>query len=1033
MNNIFISYQNKDTPRSHLFSNALKAKGYKAWIYESHCHVGKHHHEQVEVEIKKCSAFVFIMSANSILSPEVTNELHIAYKEKIPIFPIYFNHSWNDFLKIKTDWEPILKTRTGISGSDPDKAINSLLEGLAKEEIYGSNDISDDTQELRDRIVPVAFSGSLDHFINRTSELESLKNCIDDDNTRFILLTGPGGYGKSALIEKLICELTNHYCVEDSVFESEIDSIVWVDFRAEEARTIDAIFNLVNKTFPKTKSDDFHNGWNSEPNFSNKLDFLFGRLLSRDRRLIILDNFESILDNTKISEKYNDIEKFINSFLNIDHTSIIIATSRRSLTLSPEIEGKHGLRKKEIIMDYGLPTEEAIDLIIDLDSDGQCHIEETGRDTLNHVVKQLNCVPRTLETLIGVLKNDERDISEFYKEGEFDNLIANPAKELINILKKEQKQIIEVLSIFNKSVKKEAIEFFYPDLNVNRLLVSLKRCFAVKMNENRQYYLHSIIQRIVVNQIGENDNHSKSELHKKAADWYATQHLDESKWLGYDDVQSVIDEVRHRIQAEEYDKACEVLNLIDREHLAVWNYYNLIVEIRNELEGKITDDRLKELNIGNIGCAFLETGKIKEAKKCYEKAIEISRAIKNQEGECRWLGNLAVAESSLNNSEQAEHMMDKAYQLAIKINDLLHVGRWQGKLANMKRSSDKLSVEDTIIELESALKITRMEDIKDVRFESYWLQSLYGYNLYLGNEEIAANYLNQAIEAVSSIGDLKTKAEFLLESFNINSKIFSPLQAVKSVESAFQLKLKAGRQEEAYNLAAQLAKFYLRHGVAEKAKEKYKEIIEFSKEVGNKSKELENLFQLGLSFSLNREYKDSISTFKKYKEKAIEWDKPDEIHMVDYNIGDAYLQLLDFEKSLEYLKLSTGHGDYLDFIAHYELAMICLNNENNKEADKHFNQCFKSYLKLDETTGVSPQFNFIYAIILVLRKKFKEAKEKVESIFRDKDITIYEVKNAIIDINLVKTIFPDNKEILTLEDMINKNLQTLIEKAGSEE
>ena len=293
MKNIFISYQAKDTAISHLFFNALEDKGYDVWLYEEHGYCGIFHRNQVQQVIRESSAFIFIMSENSMLSDEVTFELQTADKENKPIFPVYINRCWEDFLKIKTDWRSILQSRTGINAShDLNKAIDSLVIGLKNEGVLGKSknhqdNIQQDTSSDRERIVPVVFSGSLDHFINRTNELEMLMNFINDANTRFILLTGPGGYGKSAVIEKLICEITEHYSLDNSIFKCGIDSIVWLDFRAEENRSVDALFNLLNKTFSKGKAIDFINAWNSEPSLSHRLNFLIGRLLTRDKRLII--------------------------------------------------------------------------------------------------------------------------------------------------------------------------------------------------------------------------------------------------------------------------------------------------------------------------------------------------------------------------------------------------------------------------------------------------------------------------------------------------------------------------------------------------------------------------------------------------------------------------------------------------------------------------------------------------------------------------------------------------------------------------
>lgn len=1035
MKDIFICYQAKDSARSHLFYKNLEEKGYDVWIYEKHCYGGRYHREQVLEEIKKSTAFVIIMSENSIKSKEVTYELKIAKQENKPIFPVYFDLNWEDYLNIKTDWEIILQSRTGIDAErNLEKAIENLLLGLRTENILPKNRFPDS----RERIVPVAFTGSLDHFINRTKELDSIKAYVADNDTRFLLLTGPGGYGKSAIIEKLINEITDNYNLESRTFKYNIDSIIWIDLSVEENRSVDTVFNMLSKTFVETKAIDYKKAWNNESNLSNKLDFLFGRLLGRDKRLIILDNFESILGNTKINEQYKDIEDFINAFLNINHTSILIATSRRSLTLSNEIEGKHSSKKREIILDYGLPLDEAVSLIMKLDTDRLCEEDDPKKNILKDVARKIECVPRTIETLIGILKNEDRNLSEFYSEKEFEDLIANPTKELISGLKKEQKLIIEVLSVLSRPVKKDTIQSFFPDKQVWSQLASLKRCFAIKINQNKEYYLHSIIQKVVYDQIAA-DHVSIKNLHKKAADWYASQHLDKDKWAGFDEVKSLINEIQHRIQAAEYNRACEILNFIDREYLAVWNYYSLVIQLRSLMMDKITDVRLNELNIGNLGCALYETGQATEGVKYYNKALEISRTTKNIAGEARWLGNLALVTSD-QNTESAEQMMEEAYNLALKAKDDLHIGRWQGKLASIKQKAGEISIEERILELENALKIARLESVNDKRFESYWLIDLYKMHIQIGNDDIAIKYLDEAIEVTEIIGDHRRKAEYLIESYNFKIKYTKPIQIIDSVEQAFELKLKVssgipsnskdsdeesvskniiiGQQKEAYVIAEYLATFYLSLGKAEKALEKYNQMLEFSRETGNHSRELYYLTQIGVAQFMKRDFEQSLSSFLEVKKRRIEFQVIREAFYEDYNIADSYIQLFDIENALRHFKLALGKGNYTDFMAHYNIALICLKQKKITESDKHFNYCFEAYNGLAENKSISNQNEFIYTIILVLRNKTIEAKKKIQMIFNSNNLELYTLKMALNDVRLAKKILPEFDDFTILEDLL---------------
>jgi tetratricopeptide (TPR) repeat protein len=443
--------------------------------------------------------------------------------------------------------------------------------------------------------------------------------------------------------------------------------------------------------------------------------------------------------------------------------------------------------------------------------------------------------------------------------------------------------------------------------------------------------------------------------------------------------------------------------------------------------GKIKDERLNELNIGNLGCAYLETNRTKEAGEYYIQALEISRKIKNNIDECRWLGNLAVTEHILGNNEKAVNMMEKAYRIAIKTNNYLHVGRWRGKLANMKRGLNMLSIEDTILELEGALQTTRREDVLDRRFESYWLHDLSFYYSKLKNFERAMEYLNGAVNVVGLMGDLKTKAEYLIELFNVQSKFHEPLDVIVSIEEAFNLKLRSGRQEEAYKLGKHLANFYLSHGITGKALEKYKQILEFSIEVGNHSEELFYWWQIGLSHYLNHEFEEAIIAYSMHIERAKELGLPlKEYNYNIFNLGDTYLQLLDFDKAVEYLNLALEHGDaFIHFMANFELALISLKMNRHEEGEQRFRQCFEAYIKLDESEDVTNQIRSILSVILILRKKEKEALKKLQEMFNDSDLTVYELKMALHDTGITKKVLPDQKGLDVLEEQINDKLKSM--------
>ena len=242
--------------------------------------------------------------------------------------------------------------------------------------------------------------------------------------------------------------------------------------------------------------------------------------------------------------------------------------------------------------------------------------------------------------------------------------MENPARELyLSLSDGEQKLVIEALAVFDHPVPVSAIQHVLPALSVDRIMPSLKRCHAVGFEQcGSTYSLHPTDQRYVYDNLKpEGPGLSRPNLHRAVASWYATQRKEPADWKDYADVEPQVQQLQHLIRAGDFDKACERLNEIDREYLAVWGYYPLLIQLRQKLEGKLSSPRLRSENQGNLGCSFLETGKLDEARESYQEALEVAQAAGLKDLECRWTGNIGIAASD---PEEGRRLLQRGQELA---------------------------------------------------------------------------------------------------------------------------------------------------------------------------------------------------------------------------------------------------------------------------------------------------------------------------------------------------------------------------------
>lgn len=153
--------------------------------------------------------------------------------------------------------------------------------------------------------------------------------------------------------------------------EEDIDSIVFVQLGEMESRSLDVIIQHIARTLDSDEADKLLARWANKRSIADGLDMLFNQALKRGRRLIVLDNFESILDEEgQVLEEFAPLRQFVEACLQFKHDTLLLATSRRSLVLSPELEGSAVGLREEVSLDAGLPVEAAKTLLRELDPDG---------------------------------------------------------------------------------------------------------------------------------------------------------------------------------------------------------------------------------------------------------------------------------------------------------------------------------------------------------------------------------------------------------------------------------------------------------------------------------------------------------------------------------------------------------------------------------------------------------------------------------------------------------------------------------------
>jgi tetratricopeptide (TPR) repeat protein len=114
-----------------------------------------------------------------------------------------------------------------------------------------------------------------------------------------------------------------------------------------------------------------------------------------------------------------------------------------------------------------------------------------------------------------------------------------------------------------------------------------------------------------------------------------------AEWKTINDLAAQLDEFDLRYEGQDYDTAASVLLDIDFDYLLLWGHARRVVELHERLRGKLSDSWLNGGSLGNLGTAYAQIGRIRDAIECGEQALAIARETGNRNDEGSWLEDLA--------------------------------------------------------------------------------------------------------------------------------------------------------------------------------------------------------------------------------------------------------------------------------------------------------------------------------------------------------------------------------------------------------
>ncbi len=597
------------------------------------------------------------------------------------------------------------------------------------------------------------------YFQDRLMETEQAILFLKNEAQRVLTVVGRGGAGKTAMVCRLLKFVENGGLPDD--FERkhgrvDMDGIVYLSEAGSRKVNFANLFEDLCKLLPAASAEKL-SALYREPQTSteSKTVQLLAAFQGLKQVIVLLDNFENVVDAEKGRVRDAELDEALRAFLHAPHHPVkIIITTRVS---TRELDAFEPARQRLLHLDTGLLPEYAKEAFILMDEGNLVGIKNTGDDLLNLAVTRTRGLPRALEALYAALRTDR-----FTTLQELLDLPILPGQvvqayvgEAFNRLDTNAQKVMQALAVYNRPVTPAAVDYLLapqiPAIDSAPILRRLVSMHFARRFEDGKYYLHPIDQEFAFGLISrENDgDYIQHNLLLRAANFFVQARKPKEDWKTLDDLAAQLAEFDLRYAVHDYDAAAKLLTDIDFDYLLLWGHSQLVIELHEKLQEKIDDTRLARLSVGNLGTAYKIIGNRLKALRCYNKAVTLAKQSNARKAEAQWLMGIGNCYLDFGETHKSIEFYEQALIIAREIQDRAGEGRI---LNNIGSAYAFLGEPQKAIRFhEEKLLIAR--ELEDRQSEGSVLVNLGNAHISLGDAHKAIGFYEQALIIDREISD----------------------------------------------------------------------------------------------------------------------------------------------------------------------------------------------------------------------------------------------------------------------------------------
>lgn len=500
-------------------------------------------------------------------------------------------------------------------------------------------------------------------FKGRLTEQRELGKLLADRATRVVSVIGRPGIGKTALASKVLGELERgRWPHTDEAIP--VDGIVYMSTRTRGV-SLERLFLDCAALLGGDREAALIKVWSSAHlDTAQKSERLF-QALDSGLYVVLLDHMEELLDESGTLTD-PDLRTFFERSLVSSHGARVLLTSRTPLAFESRL-----LRfDRRVSLTEGLAAPEAIAFLREMDPSGVFGIQAIPDDQLARAVERVHGIPRALEVLAGIIKDEpfrtlDEILERFYEEDAADELI----REGYRRLDQDERRGIDALAVLGRPVPPVAVQFMLepvaPGLNAEAVLRRLIHIHMVTFDRvARTVALNPIDQDFAYRELPDEGDDSKPSLERRAADYYARLRVPRAEWRSALDFEPDLLELTHLLRARDHEAATGALQRIDAEFVAGRGQARRLEALLLRVDASSTDVRLRMGADFALGQCYMFLGPLEKALHHLHRARAAAADLDDAEIALRATGFLGEVFRRLGRLDEAVTHLEPAADLS---------------------------------------------------------------------------------------------------------------------------------------------------------------------------------------------------------------------------------------------------------------------------------------------------------------------------------------------------------------------------------